>query len=263
MPINGKAKVFTEFIIASHIIKYMVEQQQLVCAQCQGRNFIEDGFAMVCQCCGLQVERQATRYEDDDQAGAQPSASALGFGGGKHAGTRKRGTIKEHEKASKRRAAAAAAVAEEDKEDWSDYLLAYQRILRVNGEAAKKCFAVDRPDVFEGELKKVWFQYLDKWRGSGVRLQGGIMEARKGCFKMSQPAKLSKRYFINKTNVEGMSEDAIRCENSETYQSIYAKEYGQLKADFYKRKSASRRAKSQTHSLREGDENAEKPQKLS
>ena len=219
-------------------------EQQLVCAQCQSKIFAEDGFTLVCQCCGLQVEKQANRYEDDDRDNLHSGSHIKGavlLGTSK----RKKGTIKEHAGTSKSQKRMQPQSDTQKDEDWSDYLLAYQKILKSHGDAAKDCFGIENAVEFDGALKKVWFQYLDKWKGSGVRLQGSFMEARKGCFKMEQPAQLHKRYFINNENVPGLSAETIEKENKEDYQKLYTKEYESLKSEFYKKKQAGRRGKSQ------------------
>ncbi len=217
---------------------------QLICSQCQGRSFIEDGFSLVCQCCGLQVEKQATRYADDapDLPGALHS-KMIG-----RAATRKRDTIKEHvgstRHGKRKLGPSGKTAAGGGKEDWSDYLGAYQNILKMHGEAAKTSLGIVNPSAFDEELKKVWFGYLDRWAESGVRLQGSFMEARRGCFKMIQPGKLQKRYFISNETVPEVGSEAIKQENDEAYQKMYAKEYEYLKGEFYKRKVKSKKGKS-------------------
>eukprot|EP00831_Metopus_contortus_P036933 TRINITY_DN29148_c0_g1_i1.p2 TRINITY_DN29148_c0_g1~~TRINITY_DN29148_c0_g1_i1.p2 ORF type:complete len:186 (+),score=45.26 TRINITY_DN29148_c0_g1_i1:118-675(+) len=150
---------------------------------------------------------------------------------------RKKNFIEKGAKGHKRKEQKAA---DSPPEDWNDYLLAYHKILRCNCEAAKNHFTLRAPDQFEQELKKVWFGYLHKWKASGVRLQGGFMEARKGCFKMALPGKLSKRFILSNEPTVALSEEAINLENSTNYRKIVDEQYNTLKSEFYKEKASHR-----------------------
>jgi len=218
------------------------QPSNLVCVQCQGRIFIEDGFSLVCQGCGLQVEKQINRYEDETSQipGANIMQKFMN-----RAAVRKRDTIKEHVGTTKNKHkniidTFGKAI---QKEDWSDYLDAYQKILKTNGEKAVSALNIENGDKFQDELQKAWFGYMGKWADSGVRLQGGFMEARKGCFKMSQPGKIKKRYFIGEESTTEVGSEVIKLENEESYQKIYEKDYDYLKTEFYKRKAKAKKVK--------------------
>ena len=196
----------------------------LVCAQCQSRSFNDVGFSLVCQYCGLQVEKQTTRYETDERSFLpNPKLNNLAL--------RKKNTIKERiGKRGKRK----EAETEKLDEDWSDYLEAYQKILKLHGDAAKDCLEIEDPNAFDTALKKVWFEYLDKWAKSGIRLQGGLMNERRGCFTMPQYGSLQKRYFIDNENVQEMNGNVITREGAEEYEKLYEKDYENLRSKFYK-----------------------------
>eukprot|EP00826_Nyctotherus_ovalis_P060804 TRINITY_DN8578_c0_g1_i9.p1 TRINITY_DN8578_c0_g1~~TRINITY_DN8578_c0_g1_i9.p1 ORF type:complete len:205 (-),score=58.16 TRINITY_DN8578_c0_g1_i9:102-716(-) len=192
---------------------------QLVCAQCQSRAFIEVGFSFVCQCCGLQMDKQA-RYETDDQNfPSNPKAKKLGL--------RKRNTIKERGGKRERR-----KEAEKPEEDWTDYLEAYQHILKLHADSAKHHLPIETPNAFERSLKALWFGYLEKWAASGARLRGGVVSERRGCFAMPVHGAARKRYFIG--GETGGS--VVTREGTEEYEKLYEKDYENLKHKFYKRK---------------------------